>query len=187
MYRNKLQVCTVVLLATLAIIGHCEAGTYSLPPRDGENPSARLVDGRIVTNGAPRAVLDYRLPNATEPVHYDVELTTNVHNGTKIFQGTVKIAIKVIEDATTIVLHKRQLNILKVTIKNTDETNAAEENLNVAYENEREFLTLTPVSQTVKFNKGSNWNLTISYTGELRTDNGGFYLSTYTDVLGKER
>ncbi|XP_054081471.1 aminopeptidase N-like [Zeugodacus cucurbitae] len=187
MYRSKPQMYIVVLVATLAIIGHCEAGTHSLPPLDSVNPSAHFLDGRISSNGAPRAVLDYRLPNATEPVHYDVELTTSVHNGTKSFQGTVNIVIKVVEDTKAIVLHKRQIDILKATILNTDVASAVVQTLTVAFEDEREFLTLTPASQNVVFNKGSNWNLTISYAGELRTDNGGFYLSTYTDLLGKER
>ncbi|XP_018799750.1 PREDICTED: aminopeptidase N [Bactrocera latifrons] len=187
MYCSKLQVCVLVLLATLALIGRCEAGVYSLPPIDDENPIARLINGRIGTSGSPRADLDYRLPNTTEPVHYDVELTTNVHNGTKAFQGTVNIVIKVIEDTRTIVLHQRQLSIVKVTIKNTDLANPAEETLNISYEEEREFLSLTPANQTLTFIKGSNWNLTISYTGVLREDNAGFYLSTYTSLQGQER
>ncbi|XP_054081469.1 aminopeptidase N-like isoform X1 [Zeugodacus cucurbitae] len=188
MYRSKPKVYIVVLVATLAIIGHCEAGTHSLPPLDSVKPSTHILDGRSVyLNSVPRAVLDYRLPNATEPVHYDVELTTNVHNGTKSFQGTVNIVIKVVEDTKAIVLHKRQIDILKATILNTDVASAVAQPLNVAFEDAREFLTLTPANQNVVFNKGSNWNLTISYAGELRTDNGGFYLSTYTDILGKER
>ncbi|XP_036342053.1 aminopeptidase N-like [Rhagoletis pomonella] len=188
MYRNKMNLSVAVLLATsLAFIVSCEAATHGIPPLFGENPSARIVDGKIVASGAARAVLDYRLPNTTEPVHYDVEVTTNVHNGTTAFNGTVKIQINVNEDTRIIVLHARQLSNFTATISNASVTGGQVQALNISYEEEREFLSLTPTNQSLTFNKGSSWLLTIAYQGELRTDNGGFYLSTYDDDNGTER
>ncbi|XP_004523069.1 aminopeptidase N [Ceratitis capitata] len=184
MYRGIVKVCSVILVA-LTIIGYGEAGTHHIPPLNGENPSARLIDGRVVNNGVSRAVLDYRLPNTTEPIHYDIELTTNVHNGTTKFTGTVKIQLRVVEDTRTIVLHARQLTGYIATIRNA--TSETEEVLTTSYEEEREFLSLTPTNTSLNFLADSEWVLTISYEGVLRTDNGGFYLSTYTDSTGRER
>ncbi|XP_075168274.1 aminopeptidase N [Haematobia irritans] len=175
-----------VFLVTVAVIlatGPAEAASRALQPplfRDGyghnENPNARVN---------PRADdPDYRLPNATTPTHYDIELTTNVHVGTKAFSGTVKIHVTFEEDTTSIVLHARQLTITSATIQQG--TNAAE-NLQHSYEDEREFLTLTRTSNNSPFPKDSQWIITLQYNGQLRTDNGGFYLSTFLDADGNER
>ncbi|TMW48648.1 hypothetical protein DOY81_006278 [Sarcophaga bullata] len=56
--------------------------------------------------------------------------------------------------------------------------------MTTSYEDEREFLTLTRTSG-VPFEVNSQWKLTIKYSGELRKDNGGFYMSTYKDTEGK--
>ena len=66
----------------------------------------------------------------------------------------------------------------------TNPTTGLSEQLSTSYESEREFLTLTRTSG-VPFEVNSKWKLTIKYSGELREDNGGFYMSTYTDDEGK--
>lgn len=169
-----------VAAVLLAAPGPVTGATRRIPPlfRESggfvENPNARFDT---------RADDDYRLPNTTLPSHYDVELTTNVHDGTKRFTGTVKIDLTIVEATQTIVLHARQLTIGTVTIQTGTST---AETLTHSYEEEREFLTLTR-SGTAPFPKDSQWTLTITYEGELRTDNGGFYLSTYTDPEGNEK
>uniref|UniRef100_T1PH43 Aminopeptidase n=1 Tax=Musca domestica TaxID=7370 RepID=T1PH43_MUSDO len=170
----------VGLAAVLLAAGPAQAGTRSLPPlfRESgalENPNFRF-DARADD-------LNYRLPNNTLPIHYDVELTTNVHDGTKKFTGKVQIDVTIVEATTTLVLHKRQLNILSAKIESAT---SASEDLTISYEEEREFLTLTRKTN-VNFEKDTEWKVTLEYEGELRTDNGGFYLSTYTDADGNER
>ncbi|XP_030370839.1 aminopeptidase N [Scaptodrosophila lebanonensis] len=133
---------------------------------------------------SPRAdeVANYRLPNNTEPVHYDVELTTNVHTGERAFVGVVSININVIEDTRTIVLHARQTTSTKATIRDTESATSTDIPLTIDYNSTLEFLSLTPEDNSVNFLAGTKWQLTIEYNGTLRADMGGFYLSSYTDA-----
>ncbi|XP_054725819.1 aminopeptidase N-like [Anastrepha obliqua] len=184
MYRNKVS-GSAILFAMLAIIVYCQAATHGsgIPPRYDKYSylAERFLPRKPVALSETDTDLNYRLPNATEPLHYDVELTTNVHNGTKKFTGTVKILLEVIDNTNTIVLHERQLSEIKATISNANGTGGVQEQLSTSYEEAREFLSLTPTNQSLTFSKGTFWVLTITYAGELRVDNLGFYLSTYTD------
>uniref|UniRef100_A0A0A1X0D5 Aminopeptidase n=1 Tax=Zeugodacus cucurbitae TaxID=28588 RepID=A0A0A1X0D5_ZEUCU len=186
MIRGKLK-ANVILLATLAIIISgltiTEAGLRSLPPEDEERASSRIAEKEAGINYDTRADLNYRLPNNTEPIHYDIELTTNVHNGTKDFTGKVKILITAIEDTRNIVVHARQLDGFQATIRNASGIEYA---LQASYEAEREFLNLTPLQANVHLNRGTNWTLTIAYKGVLRTDRAGFHILSYTDANNKE-
>ncbi|XP_062123708.1 aminopeptidase N [Drosophila sulfurigaster albostrigata] len=127
---------------------------------------------------------NYRLPNTTSPVSYDVELWTNVHTGIREFNGTVKIDLQVTEATNTITLHARQTDNYTAEIVSKDTATATPIALTVTNSSAREFLYFTPTTGSNTFALGTNWTLTINYTGFLRTDQGGFYLSTYTDDAG---
>ncbi|EDV93344.1 aminopeptidase N [Drosophila grimshawi] len=123
---------------------------------------------------------NYRLPNNTVPIAYDVELWTQVDTGIREFKGIVKIDLQVQTASNTITLHAKETENYKATLKSKD--NAASSSIPLKWNvGTREFLQLTPVDTTLTFEKDSNWTLTIEYEGSLRTDNGGFYLSTYKD------
>ncbi|XP_061386747.1 aminopeptidase N-like [Musca vetustissima] len=170
----------VGLMVVLLSAGPAYAGVRGRPPLyretgNLENPTARLQQ---------RAEdLNYRLPNNTIPLHYEVEFTTNVHDGTREFSGIVKIDINVVEPTTSVVLHARQLTIKSAKIQSST---SASEDLNIAFEEEREFLTLSRKTSE-NFPKDSKWTVTVEYEGLLRLDMGGFYLSTYTDENGETR
>lgn len=138
---------------------------------------------RIIT---PRADEEtYRLPNTTEPLEYDITLHTNVHLGEKSFTGSVTILLKVLQDTSTIVVHTRQLDGFEATIIQADVQESSEINLEYTQDTDREFLILE--AKDVSFPAGTSWQLTIKYKGNLREDNGGFYLSTYEDAQGKTK
>lgn len=141
-----------------------------------ERPNARLEPAEEFIN--------YRLPNHTYPDHYDIEITTNVHTGDRAFKGKVTIDVVVVEATKEIVIHARQLKGFKATLRNP--VNGATEDLQYDYELEREFLTLTRLNGA-GFDAGSKWQVTVEYNGELRTDNGGFYLSSYVNDKGETR
>lgn len=130
----------------------------------------------------PRADDNYRLPNHTIPLHYDIEVTTRVDESIREFTGVVTIDLMVLEETNYVILNARQLNFTSVTIQSGT---AAPEELNIAYEDRREFLTVSR-RVTTPFPKDTTWKLTISYNGLLRGDNAGFYMTTYTDVNGNE-
>ncbi|KAH8312883.1 hypothetical protein KR044_013473, partial [Drosophila immigrans] len=122
----------------------------------------------------------YRLPNNTEPISYDVVLSTHVHLGETGFNGTVIINLEVTETSSIIVVHARQLSNFTASIKQAGQ--GTEIQLQYSQDEDREFLKF--FATDVTFTKGTTWLLTINYQGNLRTDNGGFYLSTYTDEQG---
>ncbi|KAH8382804.1 hypothetical protein KR009_005334 [Drosophila setifemur] len=129
---------------------------------------------------------NYRLPNNTAPEEYRVELWTNVHNGTREFNGYVEIDIQVLELTTEIKLNYRQTEAFNASIISRSEANASEVLLNVAIDSQREFLTFTPTDSGVSFAADTIWTLRVAYTGILRSDMGGFHRTSYTDDEGTE-
>lgn len=182
---NNMQISSeawTLALAVILVAGTAESALQRLPVLRNsdsaglENPNARAERAETF--------LSYRLPNETYPEHYDITLTTNVHTGEKPFQGVVVIDIIVESTTKNIVLHARQLDIIRVTI--ADPSTGVAEELSTVYELEREFLTLASNSGK-QFAAGTKWKLTITYSGNLRDDNGGFYLSKYFDDEGNDR
>lgn len=157
-----------------------ESKTLKFPPLfEGkallENPNLRLE-----TRADP---INYRLPNQTVPVHYDVEIYTKVHLKEEKFNGTVKISIKVVEDTKNVVLHARQLTVDSARI--LDGITPIDCSADYPTENPTEFLTITPKDGRT-LTKGKELVVEIKYNGKLRTDNGGFYRSTYKKANGEE-
>lgn len=133
-----------------------------------------------------QAGVSYRLPNNTRPISYDVDLTTHIHTQTDFnFTGKVAIRISVIESSNTITLHQRQLTIgaYDLTLASAPQTKIP---LNdVSYNAETEFLSFTLTTGNLVVN--SEYILTISYSGILRTDQAGFYRSSYIADDGSRR
>ncbi|KAH8375124.1 hypothetical protein KR200_003212, partial [Drosophila serrata] len=175
---SRVPILLAVFLAISAVTQAAVVRTF--PPLEQfgqllEQPNARAL--------VPFADEDnYRLPNDTIPSHYAVSLTTNVHTGETKFTGTVAITLSVVTTTSNIVVHARQLENFTASIIQQGVTGATAQELIWSYEQEREFLTLSKTD--LSFTEGTTWVLTINYEGNLRTDNGGFYLSTFTDDSG---
>lgn len=182
--NSRLQ--SLLLLILLLGVGSLQARTRVLDiDIDGsqlETKGKQLQYTALQPRADDNSAGNYRLPNNTVPVAYNVELWTEVDQGVTNFTGQVKINITVVESSNTITLHVRQTDNFTASIINTDVATSTEIPLTVTQEATREFLILT--STTTTFTAGSNWTLSINYTGLLRTDQGGFYLSTYTDDNG---
>lgn len=172
-------------LLLLLFLGFGSLQARLIHPQDGDLVQVESKGYQQFSNIETRAddngSNNYRLPNNTVPVSYDVELWTEVHTGKREFQGKVKIDLQVIEATNTITLHARQTSDYKASIVSKDTANSNPIPLTTTYESTREFLRLTPTSGNTNFAANTNWTLTIEYTGLLRTDQGGFYLSSYTD------
>lgn len=124
--------------------------------------------------------VEYRLPNHTFPIHYDISLNTNIHAGDFAFTGSVEILFGVIEATSEIILHHRQLTIHRVDLL-TGTGNIIEENVIWSYEVAREFLTIPFPNALVV---GTEYMVRITYGGTLRTDDAGFYRSSYINLNG---
>lgn len=174
---------TVLVVLSAALV-------KSVPLADKILPSDRIVtdidpfsfiEGRGVFSDADdNSIENYRLPNVSRPMRYDLYLRTGVHEGDFDFSGIVTIKIKILEPTTTIVLHQRQL-----TIDQVDHVDAAgtvlTPTLAHSYESLREFLTITLPAQ---MNVDAEIFLKITYHGILRTDNTGFYRASYNNTAG---
>jgi aminopeptidase N len=165
----------VVVLAFLAAVN-------SIPmPLRGEIPSYEPVsfapykdddDGR-----------EYRLPNNTKPIRYDVSLTTNVHRGDPDFTGNVRIRIQALEESNEITLHYRQITIETVQVFANADTGTDLIPSTFDYSEDVEFLKISLGSRLMNLNQ--QYLVVIDYHGTLRDDNQGFYRSSYKNTKGE--
>lgn len=172
------------LVCVLLAIG-AESRGLKIPPLFEERTLLENPNQRTETVFAEH--IEYRLPNDTIPTHYDVEITTNVHLKQREFTGIVKINIDVVKATKTIVVHARNLTVDSVKI--LDGTNVIDCEFDYSSNrtvNPTEFLTIT-TKNDVTLALGKKLVVEIHYNSKLRTDGGGFYLSTYKTSDGEER
>lgn len=130
--------------------------------------------------------VSYRLPNNTRPISYNVQLTTNIHTQDDFgFFGVVAARLVAVEVSRTIVLHHRQLTIGAYNL-----ALATSPNINIPlnafeYDSVTEFLTFTLTAGDLVVD--SEYILTINFNGTHRTDNAGFYRSSYLAADGTRR
>lgn len=128
----------------------------------------------------------YRLPNNTRPISYDVQLTTNIHTQTDFrFTGEVSVRFVAVEESRSITLHQRQLIIGEFSLVSASNPNERIPLNSLSYDNVTEFLTFTLSSGDLFV--GSEYILSIRYQGTHRTDDGGFYRTSYLAKDGSQR
>lgn len=126
--------------------------------------------------------ISYRLPNNTKPENYDITIITYFDTNNFIFSGTVIIDLRVLEESCSITVHARQLtiNLVRLMTKNGSPVKLKP----FTYDPTTEFVTIPTQNQLIK---DTNYILTLGYVGELRTDKGGFYATSYTNSKGETR
>lgn len=153
-----------------------------------------LAGTRLVSANPPlvqeslqdQAIVNYRLPNNTRPIYYDIHLTTNVHLQTDFtFSGEVLIRFIVLESSRTITLHQSQLTIESANLTLVDSPSTQIQLNPFEYDSSNEFLSFTLSSESLII--GSEYILSISYNGVLRTDDFGFYRTSYVADDGTRR
>lgn len=122
----------------------------------------------------------YRLPNETVPTHYDIMLWTDVHRGDFGFSGRVTIYIRAITNTPTITVHYRLLTILNITLQNSVGAQI-QPNVPHNFRENLEFIDITPMTPLTA---GQSYRVVIHYEGVLRTDDAGFYRSSYINEQG---
>lgn len=117
--------------------------------------------------------IQYRLPNNTKADAYDISLATDIDRGLFNFSGSVTINVTVLKPSNYITLHARQLTIKTVSLKSADgsEYDLAEPD----YDQQTEHLTI----KCLRGNLTNKVTLHITYNGTLRSDEAGFYRSSY--------
>lgn len=160
-------------LLSIIFVSLCLIGTLNSSPITKSRPLSFLKNKKAD---------NYRLPTNTEPRNYTVHITTRVDKNEDDFTGEVTIDLVTIEDTDFITIHKNK----DLEIKNY-EIICGDKNIEDPtdeYVGETEQLTF---SLKEKFEKGTECELTIEYTGKLRDDNRGFYKSFYEDKDGNKR
>lgn len=174
--RHRSPVLLVLLVAAAAIVGS-NGASAPLPDRlvkQDASDAPQLIDSRA---DAVEPV-QYRLPNNTRPVHYDIELTTNVHSGNFNTTGRVRITLDVLLPQTReIQLHQRQLTIGVVRLTEGGRVVALQPT--VEYNNVSELLTVRLAAGAAALAVGTQYVLEVEYSGVLRDDLRGFYYSSY--------
>lgn len=181
----KWELAVVLVVLCSALVKSVPLAEKVIPPTDRivtDVDPFSFLEGRGVFSAPDTDLENYRLPNDSRPIRYELYLRTGVHEENFDFNGIVTIQIKILEPTNIITLHQRQL-----TIDRVDHVDAAGTVLTASlvnnYEELREFLTITlPTQMTVD----AEIFLKITYHGILRTDNTGFYRASYTDVDSKQ-
>ena len=127
----------------------------------------------------------HRLPSLARPIHYNLYVKpylnlSNNHPRLSVFEGKVNITIRIIQTTDRVILHKRYITI-QYPIKTSTPTISI---IRTTYDEERDFFTII-FNQTLTNN--TQFDLLISYVGELRNDTFGFYLSSYVRSSNKVR
>lgn len=124
---------------------------------------------------------NYRLPNHTKPETYDITLRTYLENDDFHFDGEVIIYVRVLEPTTKIKIHHRELTIGKVELWN-GANNIYKSPFK--YDKITELLTIKSKTELIKRNA---YKLIITFKGELRNSNDGFFRTSYYDSNGNKR
>lgn len=122
----------------------------------------------------------YRLPNNTRPALYEVHLRTWIHAENFTFDGRVEIFIIALETSSNIVLHHRQLNITSFELRDLSDGEILPASM--SYDPVREFLAFNVITDGLE--AGNRYLLQINFTGTLRSDEAGFYRSSYLNDDG---
>lgn len=150
-----------------------------------------LLNRNLPATSRQETVTGYRLPNTTSPLRYDVELTTHVHDHGSAnqfdFEGKVSVSLQVLEqNVQNITLHHRRITVTHVKLSEAGTTGnnvIVDDDSSFSTDETYEFLIVHSPSTL----KVGTYMLEINYHGVLRSDNGGFYRSSYTDANGKTR
>lgn len=127
--------------------------------------------------------IEYRLPNNTKPIHYEIFLSTDIHSNFFGFNGQVTIRFRAMENTTNVTVHFRQLIIFTVDLLDAN-GNLIQSNLITTQDPYREFLIILPQNSLVK---DEIYHMRIDYQGILRNDDAGFYYGSYVDENGVRR
>jgi aminopeptidase N len=155
------------LLAALVGIATA-AATASARPADPISPPPLRTD------------VPTQLPRTVRPTHYDVSVTPEA--GTLTFDGTVTIAIEVLEPTTRITLNAIDLTVREVRLSGGPDPGPLVAT-NIAADS---------AAQTATFNFGKTlsrgrYQLAIDYSGKIGTQAVGLFALDYDSPAGRKR
>jgi len=137
----------------------------------------------VLAQDEAKAEMDvFRLPNSTEPIDYTLKIQTIIEPKSNQFKftGNVTINIRVKTTTKELILNAVDLEIKQIEISDTNlptGTNIGSLSYSLSVKNEQLIIQLDqPGLIADRF-----YNVKITYSGQLRRDMTGFYLSSYLD------
>jgi aminopeptidase N len=127
--------------------------------------------------------LSFRLANNTRPVHYDIWLSTAIHEADFRFNGTVHIRFRTLMASNNITLNFKQLMITNVDLFDTNRI-LMQNNLLTTVDHVTELMVIYPSMQLAG---NQEFIVSIDYNGIMRTDNYGYYRGYYRDENNIQR
>ena len=125
---------------------------------------------------------DIRLPRTLTPLQYDLEITPYLYTGDEkdfYFDGKVGIRIKCKEATKIVTVHANMLKINVATVTLTQVAPKADIHVvKMTEDKKRHFVHFFLNNDMVK---GKEYRLFMEFTGPLKTDLKGFYLSSYEE------
>lgn len=121
----------------------------------------------------------FRLPNNTEPVSYNIRISTEIHRGDFVFAGDVTINIRALQATNNITLHSRHTIIERIDLLNPNGT-LYQGDVPYTYDSELHFLVIQ-FSRALEV--GQELTIEISYQGFIRDDLLGFFRNSYNNPI----
>ncbi|XP_071956915.1 aminopeptidase N-like [Antedon mediterranea] len=174
-YKNCV-ILGVVCLITILIVGLL-AG---LLPKGESIDCSDLPKTTVLPDNEPWK--NPRLPNSLRPVHYELEIKTDLTNFT--FNGKVKITIVCDKSTDVILINSKLLNIDHSSVKLSGLGGQTMDVLDVAMYPEEQYM-LVLLEGKLKLNE--EYYFSVEFTGPLTDDLNGFYRSSYTTSTGDKR
>uniref|UniRef100_A0AAG5CQ28 Aminopeptidase n=1 Tax=Anopheles atroparvus TaxID=41427 RepID=A0AAG5CQ28_ANOAO len=177
-----------VIVAVLAILAGCAPADGSRDPlrRRWRKESEDFWQEHSPAPSNAPGELRYRLPNYIVPTHYRLYLETEVHTGNRTYTGRVDIYLDVQRQTSTIYVHNRGLHITYNQLRSVSDNDIGdllEESMRIAEDPEREF-SIFSVRRAIA---PDQYVLRVWFEGQLRTDDNGFYLSSYLGENGTRK
>ncbi|KAL8559955.1 hypothetical protein ACOMHN_041426 [Nucella lapillus] len=126
-------------------------------------------------------VKDVRLPSSLYPLHYDIQLQPFMYRGSPdefSFRGYVRIVLDCRQATNVITLHVNKLSIVDQSVTLTPESPTSARPVVTSWQEdkERQFLEIN-LDRELKV--GQKYSVAMNFTGPLKDDLHGLYLSSY--------
>jgi len=204
-FVRRTTAALLAVIATLAVLTVVFIALYAstAPPEPPETTTPRLVarpkpikivaeestpasspSNRPLATEAP--VLQepwerqYRIPEDTLPLHYDLYLHPDLQAG--MFSGQVAIKVAVTSPKSFLVAHVKEMNVTSTKLK--DESTGTYLELKDYFEYKpNQFWVVLPKMELKK----GNYSIDLEFNGSLNDKIVGFYKSVYTNKNGEKR
>lgn len=134
-----------------------------------------------LANSNNESKINYRLPNSTAPIHYDLKIIPDIE-GDSGFKGACMIHFRVLEPTSDITLHSVRLNV------DENDTRVISSDGTALTPKAHTYVTMTDqliISVDRILDKGEYW-VVIGFSGDYKERLHGFFKGYYTNKEGNE-